>query len=94
MYKVVKKKSSPAKDLIAFKAIARRTYMRGCTKTTTAGYKYYYCARQIGKELWVFKNESAFTSDCDDLNLLQIIKLDNDTPLTNDEIYAIALTAI
>lgn len=93
MYKVITR-PYPAKDLIAFKAIARQTYTRGKEKVTIAGYTYNYCVMQSGDAIHVSKNESAFISDYCKFNLLKIIKLDNDAPLTNDEIYAIALTAI
>ena len=93
MYKVIKR-SSPAKDLIAFKAVARRTYIRGKEKVTATGREYHYCAMQTDDKIHVSKNESAFISDYCKFNLLKIIKLDNDAPLTNDEIYALALTAI
>ena len=93
MYKIITR-PYPAKDLIAFKAIARRTYMRGKTKVTIAGYTYHYCAMQSSDAIRVCKNESAFKHDYDNLNLLKIIKLDNDKQLLNDEIYRIARNAI
>lgn len=93
MYKVITR-PYPAKDLIAFKAIARRTYMREKEKVTVAGYIYNYCAMQSGGAIHVYKNESALKHDYDNLNLLKIIKLDNDVALSNDKINRIALTAI
>ena len=89
MYKVIPR-SKPAKDLIAFDAVANTTYLRGNKKVTTKGYSYTYCCMQTGSEIRVYKNESAFKNDYHSLNLLKVIKLDNDRQLSDDEIYRIA----
>lgn len=93
MYKLIQR-PEPAKDLIAFKGVARRTYIRGVTKITITGNTYHYCAMQTADEIRVFKNESAFVPDYCNLNLLKIINLDDDKQLSPDDIYAVALTAI
>ncbi len=93
MYKVVQR-PKPAKDLIVFNAVANTTYMRGKTKVTIKGYGYNYCCIQTGDEIRLYKNESAFNDDYSILNLLKIIKLDNNKQLSNDEIYRIARNAI
>jgi hypothetical protein len=93
MYKVIPR-PKPAKDLIVFDAVANTTYMRGKTKVTVKGYTYNYCCIQTMGEVRVCKNESAFKHDYCNLNLLKIIKLDNDKQLSNDEIYRIARNTI
>lgn len=93
MYQVISR-PNPAKDLLAFNAVAKATYMRGAKKVTTKGDVYPYCCMQSGNKIYVYANESSCKSDYDSLNLLKIIGLDSNNQLSNNEIYRIALNAI
>ena len=93
MYEVIERQK-PAKNLIAFKAIANRYFKRGKSYETVKGIEYLYCCMETCKRIHVFLVcKSSRRADYRFISLLCMKELTKEN-LANDELYQLAITLI